>query len=441
MAIGHTDKDIILFVNSMYASTSEALKRYEQTTGRHFTPVVIVDKHIYQTVFALNGQAHLSGFAEIVVADFDSPISLRKALRPYEHRLAAITSQYENSMTEFKKIIPYVPYLQTPTETSLQWSTDKQLMRQALDAYDSTLSPASMQIEDASNSTIAAIEARMPYPVIIKPCGLERSLLVSVVHDRHELIEQLHTTFNGLQEAYRQLLKRLKPAVLVEEFMQGDMYSIDTYVAADGVCRHAPAVKVITGRKMGFTDFFEYLKITPAGLSDDQVTAAQYTAEQACHALGLRSVTAHVEMMLTPNGWRLIEIGPRIGGWRDKMYERSYGMNHIVNDLLNRMGLVSEISNKPLQYMAIFDTYPRVEGTLDSIQGIEAVKKLPSFKSLKCRYNTGDMIRFASNNGDAPVEVELSHDTEAQLYADIHAVEQLIDIKVSIAQLAIVQTA
>jgi len=425
------DKDIILFINSMHAPTHSALRTYEQRTGQHFTPLVIVDVNIQESIQTLNDQGHLSGQVEVVIADFDSAASIRQALKPYENRIIGITSQYENSIHEFKKIIPYVPYLHTPTESSLEWATDKKLMRTAFDAYDLTLSPGSLHVEDVSSDTIAAIENKLSYPVIIKPSGLERSLLVSIAHDRQELTHQLTNTFKELHEAYQTWMKRLEPAVLVEEFMIGDMYSIDSYIAPDGTVRHAPMVKVVTGHDVGFDDFFMYLLLTSTGLSEDETGAAQHAAEKAYRALGLRSMTTHTELMKTPKGWRIIEVGPRIGGYRHELYSLSYGLNHIMNDVINRVGLMPEISSTPLRHSAVFSTYPHEEGVLKKIHGLNEIKRLPSFVTMKQVYKEGDMLRFAHHNGDPTVEITLCNQENAQLEADIKAIEQLLDIEVS----------
>ena len=426
-----SQKNVVLFINSLHAPTFSALRAHEAKTGKSLEAVVIVDRKIQKTIHAINNQQHLyENDAVIVPADFGSVESIRAAIRPYEGHLYAVTSQYENSITEFKKIIPHLPYLQTPTETSLDWSTDKKLMRQAFNAHDTSLSPASMHVQDTSIDTIAAVERDIQYPMIVKPSGLERSLLVSVVNNRTELISTLNRTFKFIRNAYKNRLKRIEPIVLVEELMQGDMFSVDSYVSNDGTCYHAPLVKVVTGRQMGFEDFFAYLQMSPAGISPAEEKQALATAEQACKALGLRSITAHTEMMKTPKGWKIIEVGPRIGGYRHELYTLSHGMNHIVNDIVNRAGEMPYIPAQPKQHAAIFKTYAREEGTLEYIQGLDAIRKLPSYITMKLPFNKGDMLKFAQNDGDAPIEVTLCHPSARQLHADIATLQESIQIHV-----------
>lgn len=423
-------KDIILFVNAIRPATFAALRTYQQRSGRALTPVVIVDEKIQASITERNGQTPHAGRLAVVSANFDSPASVRQALKPYQDRILAVTSQYENSILELKKLLPYLPYLPTPTESSLEWSTEKKVMRELLEAYDVSLVPRYTEVTTVSNSTIKRVESMMSYPLVVKPSGLEGSLLVSLVNNRQELRNTLRYTFREVQKGYDTWIKRQAPTIVVEEFMKGDMYSIDTYVAIDGTCHHTPPVKVVTGRNMGFDDFFGYMRLTPSGLDKYEMIAAYATAQKACHALGLRSVTAHVELMKTPSGWKVIELGPRVGGYRHDIYNLSYGINHLVNDILNRAGEEPEIPEKLLSHTAVFNIYARQEGVLESIEGLDQIEELSSFISLAQTMQVGDTLRFAKNNGDPVLEVTLSNPNRRKLETDIHMLQQALVLQV-----------
>jgi biotin carboxylase len=424
-------KNIILFVNAMRPATFDALKAYEEKTGRTFTPLVLVDRKIQTSISERNGQNLHHKNLLVVNADFDSPMSIRKALRLYEDRIFAVTCQYENSMLELKKLIGYFPYLQMPTQSSIEWSTEKKLMRELLESYDVSLVPEYMEISDYSESSIKSIEAHLDYPVIVKPSGLEGSLLVTMANNRLELNITLERTFRDIQGAYVKWIKRQTPRLLVEEFMDGDMYSVDTYVDSQGVCYSNPVVKVITGRKVGFEDFFGYMQGVPSNLNEQEATNAQKTAEKASHALGLRSVTAHVELMkLHQGGWKVIELAPRIGGYRHEIYSLGYGINHIMNDTLNRAGETPQISHKLVAHTALFHIYANDEGTIRAIKGIEEIKQLKSFFSLKQNSFLGDTARFAKNNGDPILSVVLTNSKKSMFESDVESMQTLVAIEV-----------
>jgi biotin carboxylase len=424
-------KDIIIFVNAIRPRTFQALKDYETQSGRRFKPVVLVDATIKESIFACNGQYNLPETVEVVVADFNSPISLRQALAPYQDRIFAVTSQYENCIQELRRLLPYLPYVPTPTESSLIWATEKKQMRKMLESYDSSLVPQYMEVSDSEVATIKKVEQQLTYPVVVKPSGLEGSLLVTHVKNSQELRETLDRTFLAMQEAYDTWIKRQKPAVLIEEFMVGDMYTIDVYVDAQGICRHTPEAGVIVGRQVGYDDFFGYKIFLPSGLSQAESERGQEAAAKACRALGLRSVTAHVELMLTATGWKIIELGPRTGGHRHELYSHAYGINHIVNDIRNRANEEPHIPTELRNFVSAFNIYAHEEGTLKTVHGLETAKNLASFVYLKQNIYEGDPVLFAKNGGDVIIDIVLSHPDEEQLKADIATMEAAITFDVA----------
>jgi len=177
-------KDIVLFVNAIRAITYEALEDYKNSVGHTITPVVIVDSKIKDEIYERNAQNYKEKGILTLVADFDSNESLKEVLAPYIDRILAVTSQYENSIHELIKLVPHVPFLPTPTPKSLRLATEKRLMRDQIDMHNSDINPRYILVTDASKLTIADIEKRLSYPVIVKPSGLEGSLLVSMATNR-----------------------------------------------------------------------------------------------------------------------------------------------------------------------------------------------------------------------------------------------------------------
>jgi hypothetical protein len=424
-------RDIVLFVNAIRPATFHALKQYEAQTGRQFTPVVFVDKSIKQSVQARNGQHHLPDHVTVLEADFDSPGSIRRALRPFAERVFAVTTQYENCLLELKKLIPYFPYLPMPTESSVDWGGEKKLMREQLAAYDPSLVPGYLEVANYSEDTLERLEQALHYPMIVKPSGLEGSLLVARANTRDELRVNIAKTFRAIQASYDEWVKRQKPAVLVEEFMEGKKYVLDSYVAADGSCRHAPLITSVRGIEAGFDDFFEYSASLPPALDEATVRGAQRAAERAVHALGFRSLTADIELMHTKRCWKIIELTARMGGYCHDMYAEAYGISHIMNDIVNRAGEAPRMPTSLLNYTAVFDVYARREGVLSQVRGLDAVRRLPSFKSLTQHIQPGQPVAFAKHGGDSVFYFVFSHPNRAQLRRDTAAMERSLGLRVT----------
>lgn len=426
-----SNNKVILFVNAVRPATFDALEKLHAETGNKFTAYVIVNSHIEDRIIERNGQTQHKDMVKFISADINEPSSIKKALEKIDGTVVALVSQYENSMDEYKKLIPFFPELNLPTQDSIEWSTEKKLMREKLEKYDKKLVPTFVEVREVNEKMIEDIENNINYPLIIKPSGLEGSLLVSLIHNREELISGLTKGFELIQGAYDVWIKRQKPFFLAEEFMAGDMYSIDCYVDKFGEVVHTPLVRVITGHSVGFDDFFGYMRITPSDVPTIEIIKARKAAESACKALDLRSITAHVELMHTATGWKIIELGPRIGGYRHDMYIQSYGINHIANDILNRAGEKIIVPNDLLGYSAMFNIYATEEGIFESFTGEEVIKSLDSFVSFKQNSSIGDELLFAKHNGDAVFAIMLFNPAINALRSDISTMEKALTIKVS----------
>jgi len=323
-----------------------------------------------------------------------------------------------------------VPYLNGPTEESLDWSTDKVQMRRILQAHDKSLSPPFTVINENTDAAITQIERNVGYPLVVKPAGLAASILVSVCYHREELEQVLRVTFRKLNKAYKERLGRGKPQVLVEKMMEGSMYSIDGYVNNRGVVYWNPPVHVKTGRSAGFDDFFGYQQLTPTKLTRPKIEKAAHAAGEAVKALGLRSTTCHVELMRTDKGWKIIELAPRMGGFRHTMYSWSFGINHILNDILIRIPQKPVIPRKRNGFTAVFKIFGKKEGTLDAVIGLKKVRNLDSFVHVVVKKKKGDALLYAKHGGSAVVELALFNKVRANLLADIRRMEKSLKIEV-----------
>lgn len=365
----------------------------------------------------------------ILHTNFRSRKAIVQTLKPYEEEILAVTSHPESRIPDLAKIVPHLPYISTPTSESLIWSTDKLEMRRRFSAYAPEITPKHMVVKDTSKESIKRIERRVGFPLIIKPTGLAASILVNLVYHTEELERELKKVFRRVERINRDY--KDEPArILVEQFMEGEMYSVDAYVDAKGEVYFCPMVHVKTGKVIGFDDFFAYRTITPTQLNDDSIVGAHEAAKKAIKALGLRSSTAHIEFIRTENrGWNIIEIGPRIGGFRDEMYGLSFNINHVLNDILIRIGRKPVIRKRRQGYTAVFKFFAKKEGTITAIKGRQIVQRLDSFHSIDIKKSIGDRAIFAKNGGKSVFNITLFHADRSQLLADIRRMEQAISIE------------
>jgi biotin carboxylase len=420
------ERDMVLFVGSYLKSQQEALDKLSRMLNKKLTACVLLD--------VLHKDEHTAvtknSKAKVIFCDLTSKLAIQKALMPYKNRLLAVTCRAERNVPMLKTVIPHVPYLNTPTETSLDWTTDKIKMRQLLRGYDKEISPKFLIVQDASKETMDRIERVVGFPLMIKPAGLAASLLVTLCYHREELEYNLKNTVRKIDQTYKKKRGRGEQRILVEEFMEGTMYSIDSYVNQRGMIYHAPLVHVKTGRAMGFDDFFGYMRITPVNIKQHKVDAARKVADKAIEALNLRSTTCHIELMRTEDGWKIIELGPRIGGFRDEMYKLAYGIDHTLNDILIRIPKKPALHKRIKGYTAVMQFYPKQKGRLESLEGVNRARKLESFQRVKINKKIGDLCDFARNGDDPVFDIVLFNKDRSRLLADIRRLEQAIKIKI-----------
>lgn len=419
-------KDILLFVGAIYGHMIDAIKQYQKQQDVKYRLAIIVDKN--HPLDEITKQ-QLDRIDIVIECNTKDHLSIARALIPYRESFAAISCRPETYIPMLGRIIPNVPYLYAPTVNSLRWTTDKIVMRNRLEAFDSSSNPRYAVIEENSKSAIKCAVEKVGFPLIVKPSVLAASRLVSICYHQEELDQTLKHIFKHLDSVHKKTGGSYEPRVLIEQFMEGQMYSVDAYVDRRGRISLTPMVYVKTGKQIGFDDFFGYSQITPTQLQPASIQEANMAAASAIYALALRNTTVHVELMRTEEGWKIIEAGPRMGGFRHMMYEHSYGMNHVMNDLFIRMGKKPIIPKKAKGYCVAMKFFAKKEGRLKALTGIKKAQALKSCKRLYVNQRVGEMCKFAKHGGTSVFNIILFNKNRSELLADVRRLEKMIHIE------------
>lgn len=419
------EKNVIAFVMQLPKSSVDAVRAYEKTSGQEFDILLITDSRAPKTAVSSLCDIH-------VQCDFSKPSKLTAALLPYQKRMKAITCRGEVNISRFQQLIPHVPYLRTPSTESLMWAADKYEMRKRLKAYDSKLTPAFTLVKKNSKVERERVIAKIGFPMVIKPTNLVESRFVSICYHEEELERTLRNLFVRLRNVYKKEGRQEEPKVIAEGFMEGDMYSIDSYTNVRGKVVHCPLVRTKTGREKGHPDAFSsYLQLTPTVLKSASIQNAETVAEKAIHALGLRSTTTHVELMKVDDEWKVIEIGARMGGFRHLLHKLSCDIDHAQNDIFIRLPKKPVVPKKCKGYACAIKWYASKEGVITELKGIKKIVELESFSLMNQNKKIGDRFVFAKNGGKSVFNLFMYNADRSKLLADIRRVEQLVEIKVA----------
>ncbi len=420
------EKNIIVYVMNLPVGTVEALREHEKEFGKTLRIMLLRDSCLKYK----KSESEFKGLDIYKTCDFADPESIAKTLLPYQDELLAITCRSEQSLARFSKVIPHVPYLQTPSTESLKWASDKYEMRKRLRTYDKKITPNFTLVKENSKIERDRVIKKIGFPMIIKPANMIASLFVIICYHEEDLQKNLQNIFSKLEKAYAVDLRLETPKIIAEGFMEGDMYSVDSYVDSRGNINHCPLVKVTTGKNIGHDDFFNYLQMTPTGLKQSTVEKARKTAEKSIHALGLRSTIAHIEMMKIDDEWKIIEVGARMGGFRHVLHKLSCDINHSLNDILVRVPKRTIVPKKCKGFACAMKWFAKKEGKIVELKGIKKIEGLESFHQIDVRLKVGDKALFARNGGRSVFNLFMYNADRSKLLADIRRAELLINIKI-----------
>ena len=143
-------------------------------------------------------------------------------------------------------------------------------------------------------------------PLIVKPAnsaGTDNVHLVRAGEDWRQYFDKVLGLVNGFDLR--------NDTVIVQEFLEGPEYIVDLY-SVDGqhglvdVCVYS---KHDRGARIGIYDVADFL----APDHPDVPLLAEYT-KQAADAVGIRNGSTHAEVIITPDGPRLVELAARYSG-------------------------------------------------------------------------------------------------------------------------------
>jgi hypothetical protein len=245
--------------------------------------------------------------------------------------------------------------------------------------------------------------------------------MIQQCYDAAELRTVATKSLKQLAKVYQKEQRSEEPELIVEEFLEGDFYSIDSYVLRPGQVWHTPPVWYVPAKQLGIDDFYLYKRSMPTALSAEETEQAQTAAEAAIAAAGLQYTSVHVELVLThTDGWKIIEIGPRLGRFRNIMYRETCGIDHSYNDLLIHVGLKPELASKSRPaYCAAYSIYPERAGVLKEVTDLAQLrKKTKSVVYFVDKSRPGARVYPAKSGGHALCEVIFASSSKATFDAD-----------------------
>jgi cysteine synthase A len=269
------------------------------------------------------------------------------------------------------------------------------------------------------------LASRIAFPCVVKPPADSSSFGVRVVGDAGELLDH-YQALAGLTTNIRG--QRLDGTVLVESYLSGPEYSVETVTLPEG-----------TTRVIGVTDkhlsspphFVEMGHDFPSALPAEQSAALAAAALQALAAVGFDFGPAHTEIRLTVEGPVVVEINPRLaGGMIPELVRHATGI-----DLLET--LLDLLLGRPVRLEPVrrdvsgirFLTADR-PGRLRGFSGIEEARRLATVREVFAGRPPGTAVQPAENAYHRLGHVLASGPDRAQVSADLARARELLRVEV-----------
>lgn len=400
--------------------------------GRKFTPFTsyLADKgHTYTLLLDTHSTKMTSKAVDnTIMVDFQHEALIEKALSKLPHKPDAVMTIYENYILPTAKIAKKLGLPGLPVEAA-EACTDKFLMRSLFDKAPIKISPAFSIVDDVE--TLKTFAQNHDFPLILKPTNLAKSLLVTKNHNPEELLLNYEKSMGLLHGVYKKYAPTRNPQLLVEEFLEGSIHSVDAFVDSNGEPEVlAQIVDYQTGYDIGFDDNFHYSRILPSKLSEHNQTKLRECAEAGIRALGMKNSPAHVEIIMTPHGPRIVEIGARNGGYRERMHRLANNLDIPGAALQLALGNKPKITATKNDSCAVLELFPKKPGVFKEIANEKNLHELPSTVYVSIKANPGQTIGKAGDGHKMCAVIILNNSDAKQFDKDLKYVNDSVYVSV-----------
>lgn len=416
-------KDIILYIGRLGTDHINSVRLFEQLLGRKLRIALL-------TTLNKKIKPHIEKEIDILIrCDMNKDSSIEDAIYKLRDRVLTLQAKPDFSIELLTRVAPHFPYLRVSSNHSLKVANDKLKMRKAFRKYAPRISPKYIYVKKYSDTIVKTIIKNIGFPCVIKPTNLSASKLIINCFYKEELETHLKEVMKKITNLYKKSSVETPPKIIVEEFMEGQMYSIDVYINSYGKMYYTPIIEIKTGKDAGYDDLFMYTQITPSALDKDEIKKAQEVVEKGVHAVGLKSSTSHVELMKTPKDWKIIELAARTGGYREELFHHAYGFSHHLNDLLIHIGNKPIIKKKVKRHVVFIKFWPKKPGKIVALKGLKKAKELKTLVKTRHNKKVGDYAGLSKHGHLSVVGFTLAAKTRSDLLGDIRKLEKWIIIE------------
>lgn len=366
-------------------------------------------------------------FKKRLVVNFEQKDKLLASVKSFKDKVDGVITVYENYILPTAWIANHLGLPGLSVEAA-EACTDKFIMRQRFAKALESISPDFQIVK--TEEDLSQFAKTHSFPLILKPANLQKSLLVTKSRSFDELLTNYQKTMEQINAIYKRYAPHRQPQLLIEEFMEGPIYSVDAFVDDTGKPQVLQqVVDYQTGYDIGYDDNFHYSRRLPSALSQTEIEDIRLVAAQGCEALGMTSSPAHVEIIRTKDTPKIVEIGARNGGYRERMHSLANDLDILGMALDTALGKSVNIKAQKNESVAVMELFPKKAGIFQGINNEDKLRQLESLEYFALKQPVGKHVGKSADGYKMCAIVILHNHDKDQFNQDLNFVNKRVFVE------------
>jgi biotin carboxylase len=220
---------------------------------------------------------------------------------------------------------------------------------------------------------------KLKFPVVVKcasSTGSKDVLFAANMRKLEENVSKLRS-------------KNPNETIIIEEYVVGDQYLVEVLVSNWQILIGAIIKQEITKGKRFIVTGYGVLAEVPMSLEDSLMEVI----ETIVSSLDFKNGAFHLELRLAEDGWKLIEINPRIsGGAMNKMIQAAFGYSLVEETLKILVGEVPSLDKSTNNYIFTQYVILKNKGILEKVTGKGRAMATPGVVEVYVKPKSGTYV-------------------------------------------------